>query len=881
MGNRKPSVGVSFKNRAGVGRADLIRIYREYGEDGLLHGAEAAGFRVKKEEKSVEKHDKASRGVEHKEEGFVSELEHSKYSALDGAPPMDFWIPTTYVESPEREHKRPKTAVAFKPDNSDIKGDHTIVPPETKSLIPWSRMWPFLFKSLSLPREFARVDEGEAVKRISSGTPLRSIPFKKKVTWVQSSQIILDFNNNLTPLWDEISGLYNSLEKIRGKFGLEVLQTESMPEGPYINKGVGHSYRVPEQGSPIFIISDLGYYDKPGKRRRAWILFGKRLRRAGFKPVVLVPCTKRIWDEDLTKYFYHVCWDRGEGALTICHKDKVQLKNQNYDDSVYDEIEERLLSLISPALAVEPGLLRTLRYQLPLGKSDIGTEMSVWNSEKVKTGPLHCELKTIYIEKYRSRFKEDKELKDNTVSYIKEYHRHYPKPVQALEERIAGYLDCQGSGHEEYIWRHIATIDDDSYPYKGGMRDFINRNLYRMCAEMVGGDYALAICWAKSNRELLLAGSVKELPHWMKMEEIEWALAEKLEPESWIMLQSGEELILKKKALFLEDVEAQRRQMLFAPDSPIASFTLSRWFVTIRRSGANEGSELIDVRNVDSVSYKPEDSGGLTFETDHESITIDTRQRGEEVSVIGRDMYGLYEEVGIKGVVQRFRYIPPGRFLMGSPTVEAERRDNETLHEVILTRGYWLADTACTQELWEAVMGENPREFKEGKDLPVEKVSWDMCKEFLEKINEQKPELDLRLPTEAEWEYACRAGTNTPFSFGNDLATDKVNYDGNYPYKGGKKGEYRKKTVEVRSFTRNKWGLYEMHGNVWEWCEDWYGDYGSDKVVDPKGAYNGEYRVLRGGSWNISGGWCRSAYRFGGQPDFRSIITGFRLARGQ
>ncbi|MCP3677482.1 MAG: hypothetical protein GY721_07825, partial [Deltaproteobacteria bacterium] len=363
----------------------------------------------------------------------------------------------------------------------------------------------------------------------------------------------------------------------------------------------------------------------------------------------------------------------------------------------------------------------------------------MWNSEKVKTGPLHCELKTIYIEEYRGRFKEDDELRDSTVSYIKEYHRHYPPPVQALEERIAGYLGCQGPDHEEYIWRHIATIDDDNYPYKAGMKNFINRNLFRMCAEMAGGDYALAICWAKSNREALLTGRVKELPHWVKMEEVEWALAEKLEPESWVLLQSGEELILKKKALFLEDIEAQHRQTLFVPGSPIASFTLSRWFVVIRRSVAKESSELIDVRNVDSVSYKPEDTGGLVLETDHESIRIDTRQRGENVSVIGRDMYGLYEEVRIKGVVQRFRYIPPGRFFMGSPTDEAERLDNETSHEVVLTSGYWLADTACTQELWEAVMGENPSEFKEGKGMPVESVSWDMCKEFLEKINGQGP----------------------------------------------------------------------------------------------------------------------------------------------
>jgi len=232
------------------------------------------------------------------------------------------------------------------------------------------------------------------------------------------------------------------------------------------------------------------------------------------------------------------------------------------------------------------------------------------------------------------------------------------------------------------------------------------------------------------------------------------------------------------------------------------------------------------------------------------------------------DQYGRYDDVNICGVVQRFRWIKSGVFLMGSPDDEPCRDRDENQHWVELTQGFWLADTACTQELWEAVMGENPSRFK-GAKHPVENVSHDDCQKFIAKINKAMPGLEVKLPTEAEWEYACRAGTTTPFSFGDNINTDQVNYDGRYPYAGGEKGQYRKETVEVKTFKPNGWGLYEMHGNVGEWCADWYGSY-----------KKGE-RVLRGGSWFNNGGYCRSAYRSRNSPDNRYDFNGFRLAVGE
>ncbi|MGD2085207.1 MAG: formylglycine-generating enzyme family protein [Candidatus Aminicenantes bacterium] len=246
----------------------------------------------------------------------------------------------------------------------------------------------------------------------------------------------------------------------------------------------------------------------------------------------------------------------------------------------------------------------------------------------------------------------------------------------------------------------------------------------------------------------------------------------------------------------------------------------------------------------------------------------------------GQDRYGLWVAFTYKNVRQCFRWIKPGKFMMGSPENEEERDDDEILHEVTITQGFWMADTACTQALWQAVMEKNPSYFK-GDERPVENVSWNDCKEFIDKINGLKPGLNFRLPTEAQWEYACRAGTQTPFWFGDDITPEQVNYDGNFPYAGGKKGKYREETVEVKSLPCNSWGLYQMHGNVWELCFDWYGEYSTDSVIDPVGPSSGSLRVLRGGSWIDYGGLVRSACRGGGEPALRSDDAGFRLARGQ
>jgi formylglycine-generating enzyme required for sulfatase activity len=236
-------------------------------------------------------------------------------------------------------------------------------------------------------------------------------------------------------------------------------------------------------------------------------------------------------------------------------------------------------------------------------------------------------------------------------------------------------------------------------------------------------------------------------------------------------------------------------------------------------------------------------------------------------------------EITANSLGMEFAWIPPGTFLMGSPGSEEGRLNNEPQqHKITLTKGFFLGIHPVTQEQWQAVMGSNPSHFTRQKSLPVEMVSWEDCQEFIKKLRESdgKP---YRLPTEAEWEYACRAGTTTRFSFGETISTDQVNYNGRQGDGRGTRGKNRKKTTPVGSFPANAWGLFDMHGNVLEWCEDYLFGYPINDAVDPRGTESGPHpvRVLRGGCWFDEAESCRSASRLGNDPGVRNDASGLRI----
>lgn len=215
-----------------------------------------------------------------------------------------------------------------------------------------------------------------------------------------------------------------------------------------------------------------------------------------------------------------------------------------------------------------------------------------------------------------------------------------------------------------------------------------------------------------------------------------------------------------------------------------------------------------------------------------------------------------------------FSFIPPGQFRMGSDHKDAQEIE-KPVHKVTLARGFFLGIHQVTQTQWKAVMGTEPSNFK-GPNRPVETVSWedaqDFCKKFTTRL---KGRAMVRLPTEAEWECACRAGTTTEYYFGDAINAKLANYN----------GKQCQQTADVGSFLSNQWGLYDVHGNVWEWCEDWLAPYSAEDQTDPCQIERNasEWRILRGGSWGSLSDGCRAAYRIRDSPENRTCYSGFRV----
>ncbi|MEO0447973.1 MAG: SUMF1/EgtB/PvdO family nonheme iron enzyme, partial [Verrucomicrobiota bacterium] len=644
-----------------------------------------------------------------------------------------------------------------------------------------------------------------------------------------------------TPYLDDLWDLKRWIERERGREGLQMPWIPHHPEKKDL-------VSLPP-GIPVLAVSAMGQLSGKRRQSEAWLRTGRWLAQRGHPLSALLPCPATRWsDPKLARVWRSAAWDP---RTPLRRTGQRACPSQEHDSG-----GEALLNLLAPATIVERGLLRSVRQLLGSG-ADAAAEYDAWFHEDCWAARCSFGFSQDKALPRLEEGVEDRVLREAAGELISAYHAPYSSMIAVeAEMRLGRSLD------HEALWskvlarlRQIAQSSGEEEGLKTGLTDHLI-GLVRRLPPKLRRDPAVSACLACAYHD-----RGDEEVEWMEGVNVEVADGELKR----LRADPGEErihqLFLAEGGSRVVSGEDAIRPGIF----PLVSIARRREGLEVK-TGESEGNQ----EAMASLTVNVEEATVLTLDTDVQGVHFCLVDRPSWATTMGRDRYGVYGEVEVKEVLIRLRWIPPGRFVMGDEKYGP-------VHQVTLSTGYWMAETQTTQRLWTAVMGKNPSHFQqEGSELhPVEKVSWNESREFCRELNGLVPELAFSLPTEAQWEYACRAGTLTRFSNGSDDENKFAEiawYNGNSDHK----------THVVGQKEPNPWGLSDMHGNVWEWCLDGWRDYTEKGESDPLGpTENSAERVLRGGGWAFDAGICRSAYRRAFEPGSRSQSLGLRLLAGQ
>jgi formylglycine-generating enzyme required for sulfatase activity len=676
-----------------------------------------------------------------------------------------------------------------------------------------------------------RPDIPALVDQVSRCELLDRIPFQQFRVWGTSLHVIQDRSRRLTPCWSDQDQVCRILQAIYPSYSLTVSRVWDQLGSPQVlwpesRRGV---WQHPPATTSLLILGDLGSLSVLEDERESiqdhWRDLGRECQRAGNRAMALLPCRPDQVPRELGALWNTIPWESGPSSTS--------------DPDALDQ----LLTLVSPAVRLEPGLLREIRRRaLKGGYGNPGLESLLWQHDALSS--QHSVAASFDPESQkalRAQFDAiaDEELRHDVLTLIR---------------------DWRGKLHEAIWFEEILGLDESARDWFATDFDDALHMMRRMTERVWQGpdgpgDWPTWVSWAR--------GVLKRIPAdlWRDQEigEALHAIHEAVKDEDETDVSPGFQPARVKpnsdRELITLDVHQQGDSLLLAPHNSTADVSGNRIGSIRTRNGKLRVS-----------ADPPSNFGQATDPVDTRNQFWESKHAPAWAHDWGTDKTGAWCSFQIKEVEQRLRWIPAGTFLVGSPDEEEGRYSDEgPQHDVTLSNGYWIFDTPCTQALWEAVTGENPSKFK-GPARPVEQVSWQDCKQFLKQLNQHLPGLELRLPTEAEWEYACRAGSDTA-QYGelDSIAWYAKNSDS--------------ESHDVASKQPNAWGVYDMLGNVWEWCEDHsYRPYVSESVVDPRFSKedSGADRVIRGGCWGIGAQVVRAAYRFGYLPGARWNDLGFR-----
>ena len=736
---------------------------------------------------------------------------------------VPFWYQEGYTVLSNEPPPEPDVSLAPEQWNGQ-----TGKPAHYRYLAPWRELHPRLRTAMSEEREGAILDVDAIVRQLGQGRLLERLPRRRHRGWGARLQIIEDRSERLIPYWQDQALVRDKLTRLFPRYALEYALFRDGLAAPRLLK-IGEParpYRLPPPDSLVLVLGDLGVLAADGgAASRVWRRIGQQLQRSRCRALALLPCDTAARQQGLSRYYQLQRWERPSAV----------------ERSASETLRKRadhLLTLVSPAVRIEPGLLRTVRFALGANRADAAVESAVWqHPDLIGTASEAATLDPKAARRRRLAFaREPSTVQQQVLKCLKNWRQDLP---------------CE-------IWfEEVRSLEPAARKALPNLKDW-----------EVAQQFFLQL--SQQARGIATDSPAPGALTWFQRCE------GRLPQSAWQDGAVGIALQQLSSQLHRDDPDYQRPPGIIPAN--IAAGDAFLGTVAVHQRG---GELLFSHAESDSAT-----AGSPLGRLQSRNGLIRIQEAHDEMppwaSAWGEDEYGPWAEFEFKGVRQRLRWIPPGKFLIGSPEDEPERlKDEGPQQQVALNQGLWLFDTACTQALWQAVMGENPSSFQ-GADRPVEKVSWNDCQEFLTRLNREIPGLQLILPSEAQWEYACRAGTSTPFSFGETISPEQVNYNGNYPYTNGEKGRDRGETVPVGSLPVNPWGLYEMHGNVDEWCHDGLRSYGAEPIADPMGPLEvGALRVIRGGAWYYEARGCRSANRHAIVPGYRDDSLGFRCARVQ
>ncbi len=656
------------------------------------------------------------------------------------------------------------------------------------------------------------------------GRLMEAVPRRMHKSWGRSIQVVADLARRLVPYREDQRRVVEALRKLYPKDRFRVV---ALPDGERVPRFQdpafrGVPYEQPPPGSLLLVLGDLGALAAHDDRlEKYWEDWGRSLRERDVTPIALVPCHLNRVSPRVSHVWMVRAWELG------VHSCAPGLTEKEAADAV-DEV----LVLLSFALSVEPQLIRFARRLLNTGRRDPGIEAIIWDSDAfLSRHPEGATLLSVQASKLRERLaSQDRRRKEEMFQWVERFRLGEESNV--WDEELVGLQDeiLQGLIQPEKLRQAVARLEAERRKIVVATGDERPSKFLEAWHRWVLGR-TLPTAWAGE------AGRV--------LHEI-WAIVHRDNPEAvpptaanpaWLVDTSVTNPIQRER---LVEILQMSGRILARPFRPGASAAL--------QPGVSV-SPMALIRTIQGrLKIEPFDDfweGGVA------PVWADRR---------GRDDFGPWVDLRVGTARQRLRWIPPGKFWMGSPEDEEGRYPDEgPRHEETITSGFWMFDTPCTQDLWQAVMGENPSYFK-GADRPVENVVWNQIQEFLSRLSTRCSGLELNVPSEAQWEYACRAGTTTPRYRAdvNEIAWCWENSQG--------------ETHPVGQLICNDWGLFDTLGNVFEWCTDgWTSDYDIGK----RGIASVD-RVFRGGSCDSGARYARASCRNRREPSNRLYYLGFR-----